>query len=176
MRKLLIAATAVLMMASIAAANGPGGDHGSGGDHGVGGAEAHAIVGSDGTLYLTSAATANGTTTVTVKAIRSNGSTAWTATLPAGARGVELSDGNLLAVVETHNSDGTYTSTLTAISTATGNTAWTKTFSGIVRELVPFSGGTYLFVTVPAATSGGTATRSIVAIDNNGNTLWTVTL
>jgi hypothetical protein len=33
-----------------------------------------------------------------------------------------------------------------------------------------------LFVTVPATTSGGTATRSIVAIDNSGNTLWTVTL
>lgn len=176
MRKLLIAAIAVLMMAAVASANGPGGGGDHGGPGGFGGPEAHAIVGTDGTIYLTSATTANGTTTVTVKAIRSNGSTAWTATLPAGARGVELSDGNLLAVTETHNSDGTHTTAITAISTASGNTAWTKSISGVVTDLHPFSGGTYLFVTVPAATSGGTATRSIVAIDNNGNTLWTVTL
>ena len=174
MRKLVLAAIAVLAMATVATAHdggGPGGGH-----DGFGGPEAHAIVGSDGTIYLTSATTANGTTTVTVKAIRSSGATAWTATLPAGARGVELSDGNLLTVVETRNSDGTRTSAVTAISTASGATAWTKSFSGIVTELTPFSGGTYLFVTVPATTSGGTATRSIVAIDNSGNTLWTVTL
>jgi hypothetical protein len=173
MRKLLIAATAVLMMATAALAD-HGGEHGGPGGEGFGGG--HAIVGSDGTIYLTSSSTTNGTTTVTVKAIRSNGATAWTATLPAGARDVELSDGNLLTVVETRNSDGTHTSAVTAISTATGTTAWTKSVSGVITDLVPFSGGTYLFVTVPATTSGGTATRSIVALDNNGNTLWTVTL
>ena len=75
-----------------------------------------------------------------------------------------------------HPSDGTVSSTITAISTASGATAWTKSIAGRVGELAPFSGGTYVFVTVPAATSGGSATHSIVAIDNNGNTLWTVTL
>jgi len=173
MRKLVFAAIAVLAMATVASAHDGGGP---GGGHDGYGPEGHAIVGSDGTIYVTSATTANGTTTVTVKAIRSSGATAWTATLPAGARDVELSDGNLLTVVETHNSDGTHTSAVTAISTASGATAWTKSFNGIVTELTPFSGGTYLFVTVPATTSGGTATRSIVAIDNSGNTLWTVTL
>jgi len=43
-------------------------------------------------------------------------------------------------------------------------------------ELAPFNGGTYVFVTVPATTSGGSVTPSIVAVDNNGTTLWTVTL
>ena len=177
MRKLIFAAIALVMMAAVANAEhggGMGGDHGQGGPGG--GPEAHAIIGSDGTLYLTSAATSNGTTTVTVKAIRSNGSTAWTATLPSGARRLELSDGNLLTVTSTTASDGTVSSTITAISTASGATAWTKTIAGRIGELAPFSGGTYVFVTVPAATSGATATHSIVAIDNNGNTLWTVTL
>ena len=40
-----------------------------------------------------------------------------------------------------------------------------------IGELLPFSGGACVFVVVPAATSGGTATRSIVAVDDNGNTL-----
>jgi hypothetical protein len=44
-----------------------------------------------------------------------------------------------------------------------------------IGELAPFNGGTYVFVTVPATTSGGSAMHSIVAVDNNGNTLWTVT-
>ena len=46
----------------------------------------------------------------------------------------------------------------------------------VTNYLAPFNGGTYVFVTVPATTSGGSATHSIVAVDNNGNTLWTVTL
>ena len=177
MRKLVFAAAiAVLMMATAAGANEHGG-MGGGPDRGFGGGpEGHAIVGSDGTIYLTSATTANGTTTVTVKAIRSTGTTAWTATLPAGAHRLELSDGNLLAESADRNSDGTFTSTLTAISAASGATAWTKTFNGVIGEITPFNGGTYLFVTVPATTSGGSATRSLAAIDNNGNTLWTVTL
>ena len=179
MRKLVPVAIAVLMMATFAMANDRGG--GMGGDHGgMGpgemGPAAHALVGSDGTVYITSSTTTNGTTTVTVKAIRSNGSTAWTATLPAGAHRLELSDGNLIAESNVRNSDGTHTTTLTAISTTSGATAWTKTINGIVGEITPFSGGTHLFVTVPATTSGGTATRSLVAIDNNGNTLWTVAL
>jgi len=54
--------------------------------------------------------------------------------------------------------------------------AETKSIAGRIGELAPFNGGTYVFVTVPATTSGGSATRSIVAVDNSGNTLWTVTL
>jgi len=75
-----------------------------------------------------------------------------------------------------HDSDGTIANTLTAISTASGATAWTKAIAGRIGDLAPFNGGTYVFVTVPATTSGGSATHSIVAVDNNGNTLWTVTL
>jgi hypothetical protein len=180
MRKPVFAAIALVMMAAVAGAMDHGGggmpEHGPGGPGGPGHDGAHAIVGSDGTIYVTSAATTNGTTTVTVKAIRSSGATAWTATLPAGARRLELSDGNLLTETVATASDGTFSTTLTAISTTTGATAWTKTIAGHVGELVPFNGGTYVFVVVPPATSGGTATRSIVALGNDGSTLWTVTL
>lgn len=177
MRKPFFAAIALVMIAAVAGANDHGGGAG-GTEHGQGGPgfEGHAIVGADGTLYLTSESASNGTVTVSVKALRSNGSTAWTITLPAGARDLRLSGGNLLTTTSTKASDGTVSSTLTAISTASGATAWTKTIAGRIGDLVPFSGGTYVFVTVPATTSGGSATHSIVAVDNNGNTLWTVTL
>jgi hypothetical protein len=180
MKKTVFAVITILMMAAFASANEHGGgapDHGMGmGPGGPGPEGAHAIVGSDGTIYLPSETTTNGTTTVTVKAIRSTGATAWTATLPAGARRLELSDGNLLTETVATASDGTVTTTLTAISTNSGATAWTKSITGHVGELVPFNGGTYVFVIVPPATQGGTATRSIIAIDNSGNTLWTVNL
>jgi hypothetical protein len=178
MKKPVFAVLTILMMAAFASANEHGGgapDHGMG-PGGPGPEGAHAIVGSDGTIYLPTATTTGGTTTVSVKAIRSSGATAWTATLPAGARRLELSDGNLLTETVATASDGTVTTTLTAISTATGATAWTKAITGHVGDLVPFNGGTYVFVIVPPATSGGSATRSIIAIDNSGNTLWTVNL
>jgi hypothetical protein len=67
------------------------------------------------------------------------------------------------------------TTTLTALSTASGATAWTKSISGRV-ELFPFNSGTYAIVVVPAAKSGGTATRSLMGISNNGSTLFTLAL
>ena len=83
-------------------------------------------------------------------------------------------NGNVIAESYTR-SDGTITTTLTAISAASGATAWTKTINGRV-ELIPFSGGTYAIVTVPATTSGGTATRSVIGIGNDGSTLFTLAL
>lgn len=183
MKKAVIAVFALLMVASIGLADGHGGGPGGGMGPGMGmgpdhgpGFEGGALVGSDGTIYITSATTTSGTTTVSVKAIRSTGATAWTATLPAGARGLTLSDGNLLTTSETRASDGTVTTTITAISTTSGSTAWTKTINGFVRDFVPFNGGTYAFVVTPATSSGGSAARSLVAIGNDGSVLWTVTL
>jgi len=106
--------------------------------------------------------------------VRSTGTVAWTATLSVGAH-VVLSGSNLIAESGTRNSDGTFTTTLTAISTASGATAWTKTINGHA-ELRPFSGGTYAIVTVPPATAGGTATRSLIGIGNDGSTLFTLAL
>ncbi|MCU1244611.1 MAG: hypothetical protein JWN02_521 [Acidobacteria bacterium] len=188
MKRLLIAVFAMTLVAGAAAANeghggGPGPGNNGPADLGRDGGEHGAIVGSDGTVYVVKATstTTNGSTTVTrqVVAIRSTGTTAWTVTLPAGARDLELSGSNLLTVTESSTTTGgitTATSTLTAISTNSGATAWTRTIDGRVGELTPFSGGTYVFVTKPATTSGGSATHSLVAVGNDGAVLWTVSL
>jgi len=173
-RASILAVAALLLITGVAVADhrGPGGPGGQGPDGGFGGG---AIVGSDGTIYITSESTTNGTNTESVTAISSTGAKKWTATLSGHGR-LLLSDGNLIQASETRNSDGTFTTTLTAISTASGSTAWTKTVSGRITELIPFNGGTYAFVVTPATTSGGAATRSIVAYGNDGSVLWTVAL
>ena len=163
MKKVSVVFVALLMVAAVASAQHGGGP---GGDHGPGGPDGNAIVGSDGTIYIT-----NGTA---ITAVRSTGTVAWTATLSTAGH-VTLSDGNLIVENATRASDGTVTTTLTAISTASGATAWTKTINGHA-ELFPFSGGTYAIVVVPPATSGGTATRSLIAISNSGSTLFTLAL
>lgn len=170
-----IAIALFLLLASVAGAQHHGGGPGGGpGDNGPGG---HAIVGSDGTIYLETVTvdTTARTSSTKLTAVRSTGTIAWTATV-ANARGFELSGTNLITANETTASDATVSTTLTAISTASGAVAWTRTLAGRAGELRPFSGGTYAFVVVPASTSGGTATRSLVAIGNDGSVLWTLSL
>ena len=166
MKKVAVILFALFVVAAAASAQHgmpPMGGHGPEGEHGPGGA---AIVGSDGTIYLSSG--------TTITAVRSTGTVAWTATLSSGGH-VVLSDGNLIVESASRASDGTVTTTLTAISAASGATAWTKSITGHV-ELFPFSGGTYALVVVPPATAGGTATRSLIGISNSGSTLFTLAL
>ena len=176
MKRVLIVLFAVSLATGIAFANEHGGAGGPGPDNG--GPGGNLLVGSDGTVYVTHTVvdTSTHTSTTTVTAIRSTGATAWSVTLPTNAGHLTLSGSNLIAVHGVRASDGTVTTTLTAISAATGATAWTKTINGEVTDLTPFSGGTYAVVVVPPTTSGGTATRSLVAIGNDGSTLWTVAL
>lgn len=182
MKRAVIAVVAVMMVAGAAMANGDhGGPGGPGGDHGpaFGGPGGGAIIGSDGTIYITrEAASSTSTSRVfEVVAIRSTGTTAFTATLPSGAGHVDLSGTNLLAVTDTTASGATSpTSLITAISTTTGATGWTLAIDGRVGGLEPFSGGTYVQIHKPAATTGGTATRTLEAVSNAGAVLWTVTL
>lgn len=135
------------------------------------------IVGSDGTIYVTHTVidTSTRTSTTTLTAITPAGKAAWTATLTNAGR-LTLSHGNLISVSDTHASDESVTSTLTALSAATGTTAWTRTITGQVFDLTPFNGGTYVIAVIPATTSGGTASRSLIALDNSGNILWTVSI
>src|SRR5947207_13077150 len=177
MKKISVVFLAVFMIAAIASAQhggGPMGEHGLGDERGGPGGDA--IVGSDGNIYLSSVivdTTAN-TATQTIKAVSPAGTVVWTATLSAAGHPT-LSDGNLIVEHASRASDGTVTTTLTAIATASGATAWTKTINGHV-ELFPFSGGTYAMVVVPPTTSGGTATRSLIGISNGGSTLFTLAL
>jgi len=174
MKRLLTLTLALTMLGTVGAyANGP--DHGGGPggpalEHGFGGP---AIIGSDGTVYVTKASATAGS--IDIVAIRSTGAVAWTATTADHGR-LTLSDGNLLTTADTKNTDGTFSSTVTAISTASGTVAWTKTFAGLAEPIGTFSGGTYVSVVVPHTTSGGTATRSLVALSNSGSVLWTTAL
>lgn|SRR5262245_4169382 len=170
MKKIAVAFLALFMMATIASAQ-HGGGHGPGGGPREGfGPGGPALVGSDGTLFIVSGDDAS----TTIKAISSTGTVAWTSTVAVEGH-VIISDGNLIVESDARASDGTVTTTLTAISAASGATAWTKTINGHVH-LVPFSGGTYAIVTVPPATSGGSATRSVIGISNSGSTLFTLAL
>lgn len=182
MKRVLIATLALSMIAAVAGAQrggrgnpaGPprGGQEG-GPRHGGG----DAIVASDGTIFISrmSYDEAAKTSSTQITAVRSSGAVAWTATL-TNARGLRLSGSNLLSVTEAAATDGTVSTTITAIATASGSQAWTRALSGRVTSLDPFSGGTYALVVTPAATTGGTATRSLVAIGNDGSVLWTVSL
>lgn len=172
MKRLLTLTFALSMIAAVAAADN---GHGSGGfNFGPGGG---VIVDANGTIYVSDSVIDRATrsSTTTIKAISSSGSVLWTATV-SNAHGPRLSGPNLLFTDTTKASDGTVSTVLTAISTSSGSVAWTQTFNGAVTELDPFSAGTYIVVVTPAATTGGTASRSLMAIDNNGKTLWTVSL
>jgi hypothetical protein len=179
MKRVLIALLAISMMTGVAFAHDgppPGGGHGpgdGGGRDGGGGI----IVASDGSAYVTKASSTSTSAapSFVLAAIRSTGSTAWSVTIN-GRPDLTLSGSNLINVAEATASDGTVTSTLTAYSTASGTAVWTRTLNGRVQDLRPFSGGTYAVVVVPATTSGGTPTRSLVAIGNDGSVLWTVAI
>lgn len=177
MKRILIATLAMMLTAGAALANGGGGGRGPGGGpggHDDGGFQqgGNTIVAADGTLFVTRRVvdTATDTSTTQLVAITPAGATAWTATLTEGGH-FTLSGNNLLSVTSTAT-DTAVTSTVTARSTATGAVAWTATLNGRVTDLEPFSGGTYAIVVTPATTTGGTATRSVVALSNSGATLW----
>jgi hypothetical protein len=178
MKKVLMTTIALLMVTSLAMANGGGrGPGGPGGDFGFGpGGEL--LVSSDGTVFLTRTVSdsATGAATTTITAVRSTRTTAWTATLPVRDGHLTLSGTNLLSVTSSMATDGTVSSTITAISTASGATAWTLTRAGRVTELEAFNGGTYAIVVTPAATTGAAATRSLIAISPTGTVLWSVTV
>jgi len=149
---------------------GPEGGHG-----GPGGPEGGLAVGADGTVYVTSTSVSNNVASTTIKAIRATGTVAWTSTVTGRVRPL-ISDGNLLYVTHTEAADGTVTSTINAISAATGAASWTRSLGGHIAELRPFSNGTYAVTVTPPATSGGTPTRTLTAVGNDGSILWTQTL
>lgn len=181
MKKAAASVLALMMMASVALGDGrpQGGPGGPGprpagveGRDGAGDVQ----VAADGTVYITRTVVDNtaGTITTQVTAVRSTGTVAFTVSL-AGQRHLFLSGNNLISISET-STGGVVSTTLSGISATSGAATWTRTIAGRVTSLEAFSGGTYAIVIAPAATAGGTATRSLVAIGNDGSLLWTVTL
>jgi hypothetical protein len=175
MKRILIATLVMLLTAGVALA-GPGGGRGPGGPGPDGPGGGNAIVLADGTLIVTRhiVDTATDTSSTQLIAITPAGTTAWTVTLTDGGH-FTVSGSNLLSVTSS-TTDTAVTSTVTVRSTATGAVAWTATINGRITDLEPFSGGTYAIVVTPAATTGGTPTRSVVALSNSGATLWTLSI
>jgi hypothetical protein len=175
MKRVLIAMLALSLIGGAAFAH-DGKGQGGPGDHGSEGGGALSV-GSDGTVFVTKASSTSTTAAPNfiLAAIRSTGTTAWSVTI-SGRPDFTLSGNNLINESYAKAADGTVTSTLTAYSTVSGSVAWTRTINGRVQELRPFSGGTYAVVVVPATTSGGTATRNLVALGNDGSVLWTVAI
>jgi hypothetical protein len=172
MKKTGIAVLALLMVATFAVANDHGGPSGPGpaaGGHGIEG-DGHLSVAADGTVIITRAAASSTTATpvAEVVAIR-NGAIAWTSTLPSPRADVEISGTQVLEVYDTTATGATTpTTTIKALSLSTGAQAFTLNITGRVEELTPYSGGTYAVVIIPATTTGGTATRNLVAISSTG--------
>jgi hypothetical protein len=178
MKKTAIAVLALLMVATFAVADGHGGP-GAGGPGGRGPeGGGYLEVASDGTVIITRA-TASSTAAAPlaeVVAIR-NGAIVWTSTLPSLRTDTEISGTQLLEAYDTTATGATTpTTTIRALSLATGAQAWTLNITGRVSDLTPFSGGTYAVVIIPATTTGGTATRNLVAISSTGVVTSTVAL
>lgn len=182
MKKAAASLFALMMMATMAMAEGRGGQ-GGGAGRGPAGIDGprdgggNVQVAADGTVYITRTVLDNtaGTITTQVTAVRSTGTVAFNVSL-AGHRHLFLSGSNLISVSETSATGGAVSTTLSGISSSTGAATWTRTLAGRVHSLEAFSGGTYAIVAAPAATAGGSATRSLVAIGNDGSVLWTVAL
>jgi hypothetical protein len=180
MKKTITAVLALMMAATIAVANdhggppaGPGGPAGPG--RGVEG-DGHLSVAADGTVVVVRAAASSTTANpvAEVIAIR-GGAIAWSATLPSPHSDVEISGSQVIEVTDTTASGASSpTTTLTALALSNGAQAWTLNITGRVADLNPYNGGTYAVVIVPAATTGGTPTRNLVAISSTGTVTSTV--
>ena len=209
--------TLVLLIAGVANAQmmGGGSHHGSGGtpsngqnggmNGGMGdmagmagmGDRRGLIVGSDGTVYTVriSNPTTTQAATFEVVAVRPSGAIGWTASVNAGMTFIELSGNNLLVTTSPHGFDMGYgqtptttSSTLVALSTASGSVQWTLPLDGFAFDVEPFAGGTYVTVVKPSQSNnnhggmhGGTGsvsygTRTLVAVGNAGTVLWSVPL
>lgn len=148
------------------------------------------LVGPDGTVYTLriADAAAGSVPAGEVVAVRPSGAIGWTATVAAGMPSLALSGSDLIVATRTMGSAATPSSTLAALSTASGAQRWVLQLDGIVMDIEPFAGGTYVTLIKFPATSGGSggmmgrnqpgtgATRSLLAVGSDGRVLWTLQL
>lgn len=156
------------------------------------------IVGADGTVYtvrVSNPTTTASQATFEVVAVRSSGAIGWTASVNAGMTFIEISGSHLLVTTSPHGFDmgeqspTSLSSTLVALSTASGLQQWTLQLDGFAFDIEPFAGGTYVTVVKPAQSSnsnggmhgGGNGTvsygtRTLIAVGTDGKVLWSVPL
>jgi outer membrane protein assembly factor BamB len=154
-------------------------------------------VGPDGVAYTlrVSAATTEEDPSFDVVAIRPAGTIAWTTTIKGVATLLELS-GNVVLVATGSGgmgmSRGTDTAEagsfrLTALDAATGSSRWQLDLDGLAAAIEPFPGGVYAVIVRQDGTgvgdgmhdgSNGTILmkRSVAAIDDAGELLWSINL
>lgn len=124
------------------------------------------LVAPDGTAFLVR----RGSQNLEIVAVRATGTIAWTAPLDKGMTDLMLT-GNLL-VTSTPSVDSEprgVQSRLTGISIVSGAKQWTLDLNGIVMEMTPFAGGTYVMLVKQG-------TRSLLAVGSDGKVLWTLPL
>lgn len=144
-------------------------DFGRGGDEGL-------LFSSDGTVYIVRSMSTT-TTAAEMVAISSSGVVVWRSAMTSGRGHLVLSGSNLINVTgNAATTTAAATSTLTAMSAATGTQVWMLTFDGRVGDLRPFSGGTYAVVVAPSATAGTAPSRMLVGISNSGTVLFKVAI
>jgi hypothetical protein len=199
--KTAVIAAALVLVSTFAMAQGHGGMGGSGGSGGMGGSVGNGgmggsvgngsmggsedfgrggdeglLFGADGTVYIVHS-TSTTTTAAEMVAIGPSGVVVWRSVMTSGRGHLVLSGSNLINVTGNAATATTAaTSTLTAMSAATGTQVWTLTLDGRVGELRPFSGGTYAVVVAPAATAGTAPSRTLVGISNSGTVLFKVAI
>ena len=175
--------------------SGSNGNH-MGGDMNGGMGQALAV-GADGTVYTlrTVAGTSTQNLEAEVVALRPTGTIAWATKVGAGSSRLELS-GDLVLVASGGGEMGMNGSNdtvvddagrLTALSAASGSIQWQLDLDGHVATLEPFSGGVYLLIVRHDGTNTGggmqngpdgtsSMKRSVAAVDNTGQVLWSIDL
>ncbi len=186
-RALVLAAFA-LSGAAVAQGQWPPPARGMGpyGARGPGGFHSPVFVAPDGTaLYVKTSATTSGSTatrTQQLVAIGTGGAVAWTWTPPAGIRDIAFQGGLVaVAAVPQPSSPGSaVTSQVVGLNLSTGAQNWSASFDGVVGDLKATPNGLLCVVTKVTTSSAPpaaeTVSRSLVALDPSGKTLWTVSL
>lgn len=195
MKRAAISALLVILTASIAAAqmmpgggmhrgsNPPGGSAGS--MTPMAGMENSLVVGTDGVLYVVrNVLSATSTPAGEVVAIRPSGTIAWTAKLQSIVHRVEFAGSSVLVAtgpamggMGRWPAGGALTSSVVALSAASGAVVWQTALDGVVTGIEPFATGTYVLIHVPNVSSATMSVkRSVVAIDNAGKVIWKVEL
>lgn len=195
MKRAAISAILVVFAASIATAqmtpgggmhrgsNPPGGSAGS--MTPMAGMENSLVVGTDGVLYVVrNVLSATNTPAGEVVAIRPSGTIAWTAKLQSVVHRVEFAGASVLVATGPAMGGmgrwpvgGALTSSVVALSAASGSVVWQTALDGVVTGIEPFASGAYVLIHVPNVSSTTMSVkRSVVAIDNTGKVTWKVDL
>lgn len=149
------------------------------------GMEQSLVVGTDGVLYVVrNVLSATSTPAGEVVAIRPSGTVAWTAKLQGVVHRLEFAGSSVLVAtgpamggMGRWPAGGVLTSSVVALSAASGSVVWQTALDGVVTAIEPFANGTYVLIHVPNMSSTTMSVRrTVAAIDSAGKVMWKVDL